>query len=392
MVEALLDSGATGLVMSSEFARKKGFKLKKLERLIQVRNMDGSFNRKGPIENMVEVNVYYKGHVERTEIDVIGRQKWGVILGMSWLERHNLEIDWKTGEVKMTRCLEECGRQWRPVQGKLGWEKQKEEEAKEEVERKKEEKEKKRKGKTMEVKKVAEEWEIWDKEEEVARSEAEAKKLVPEKFHKWIKVFGKKQSERMPTRKLWDHVIDVKEGFVPKKRKVYPLSREEREEVKEFVKEQLQKGYIRPSKSPQTAPVFFVGKKDRKKWMVQDYRYLNEWMIKNNYPLPLISDVLENIGTKKLFTKMDLRWGYNNVRIKEGDEWKTVFTMPEGSFEPTVMFFRLMNSPATFQAMMNELLRDLINTGKVAAFIDDVIIGTETEEEHDELVAEVIRR
>ena len=311
---------------------------------------------------------------------------------MSWLERHNPEIDWKTGEVKMTRCPEECGRQWRPVQGKSGWEKQKEEEAKEEAEKKKEEKEKKRKGKTMEVKKVVEEWEIWDKEEEVARSETEAKKLVPEKFHKWIKVFGKKQSERMPTRKLWDHAIDVKEGFVPKKGKVYPLSREEREEVKEFVNEQLQKGYIRLSKSPQMVLVFFVGKKDGKKWMVQDYRYLNEWMIKNNYPLPLISDVLENIGTKKLFTKMDLRWGYNNVRIKEGDEWKAAFTMPEGSFEPTVMFFGLMNSPATFQAMMNELLRDLINTGKVAAFIDDVIIGTETEEEHDELVAEVIRR
>jgi len=126
--------------------------------------------------------------------------------------------------------------------------------------------------------------------------------------------------------------------------------------------------------------------------MVQDYRYLNEWTIKNNYPLLLISDVLGNIGTKKLFMKMDLRWGYNNIRIKEGDEWKAAFTMPEGSFEPTVMFFGLTNSPATFQAMMNELLRDLINTGKVAAFIDDVIIGTETEEGHDELVAEVIRR
>ena len=140
------------------------------------------------------------------------------------------------------------------------------------------------------------------------------------------------------------------------------------------------------------APVFFVGKKDGKKKMVQDYRYLNEWTIKNNYPLPLISDVLENIGTKKLFTKMDLRWGYNNVRIKEGDEWKAAFMMPEGLFEPTVMFFRLMNSSATFQAMMNELLRDLINIGKVAAFIDDVIVGTETEEEHDKLVAEVIKR
>ena len=126
--------------------------------------------------------------------------------------------------------------------------------------------------------------------------------------------------------------------------------------------------------------------------MVQDYRYLNEWTVKNNYSLPLILDVLENIGTKKVFTKIDLRWGYNNVRIKKGDEWKAAFTILEGFFKPTVMFFRLTNSPATFQAMMNELLRDLINTRKVAVFIDDVIIRMETEEEHDELVAEVIKR
>ena len=119
---------------------------------------------------------------------------------------------------------------------------------------------------------------------------------------------------------------------------------------------------------------------------------MNEWTVKNNYPLPLILDVLENIGTKKVFTKMDLRWRYNNVRIKKDDEWKAVFTMPEGSFEPTVMFFGLTNSPATFQAIINELLRDLINTGKVATFIDDVIVGTETEKGHDELVAEVIKR
>ena len=156
------------------------------------------------------------------------------------------------------------------MQGKSGWEKQKEEEAREEVEKKKEEKEKKkkqRKEKIAEIRKVAEEWEIWEEEEEAAKSEEEAKKLVPEKFHEWIKVFGKKQSERMPIRKLWDHAIDVKEGFVPRKGKVYLLSREERE----FVKKQLQKGYIWPSKSPQTAPVFFVGKKDGKKRMVQDY-------------------------------------------------------------------------------------------------------------------------
>ena len=102
-------------------------------------------------------------------------------MGMPWLERYNPEIDWKTGEVKMTRCPEECGKQWRPVQGKSGWEKQKEEEEKEEAGRRREEKEKRKirkKRKTMEVKKVAEEWEIWDEEEEVAKSEGEAKRLV----------------------------------------------------------------------------------------------------------------------------------------------------------------------------------------------------------------------
>jgi len=102
--------------------------------------------------------------------------------------------------------------------------------------------------------------------------------------------------------------------------------------------------------------------------------------------------MLENIRIKKVFTKMDLRWGYNNVRIKEGDEWKVAFTTPEKSFKPMVMFFGLTNLPVIFQAMMNELLRDLINTGKVAMFIDDMIIGTEMEEEHNEIVAKVIRR
>jgi len=106
------------------------------------------------------------------------------------------------------------------------------------------EKQKEEAEKGEDSKKVVEEWEIWDEEVEVARSEEEAKKLVPERFHKWIKVFKKKQSERMPTRKIWDHAIDVKEGFVPRKGKGYPLSREEREEAREFIQEQLRKRYI----------------------------------------------------------------------------------------------------------------------------------------------------
>jgi len=140
------------------------------------------------------------------------------------------------------------------------------------------------------------------------------------------------------------------------------------------------------------SPVFFVGKKDRKKRMVIDYCSLNEQTVKNNYPLPLITDLINSMGSKKVFTKMDLRWGFNNVRIKEGDKWKRVFTMYVGSFEPTIMFFGMTNLPAMFQAMMNEILRDMINKGKVAAFVDDVLVGTETEEGHDEIIEEVLRR
>ena len=149
------------------------------------------------------------------------------------------------------------------------------------------------------------------------RSEEEQKKLVPEWFHKQIKVFGKKTSKRMPTRKAWDHMIDLKKGFTPRKEKVYSLSREEKEEIREFIQKQMRKGYIRPSKSSQIAPMFFVGKKDEKKRMMQDYQYLNKWMVKNNYPLPLISDIVENISMKKVFIKLYLRWRYNNMRIKK---------------------------------------------------------------------------
>jgi len=138
--------------------------------------------------------------------------------------------------------------------------------------------------------------------------------------------------------------------------------------------------------------VFFVDKKDGSKRMVMDYRNLNNQTIKNNYLLPLITELIDNMGSKKVFMKIDLRWGFNNVRIKEGDEWKGAFTMHIGSFEPTVMFFGMTNLLATFQAMMNEILRDLINEGKVAAFVDDVLVGTKTEEGHNKIVEEILRR
>jgi len=184
----------------------------------------------------------------------------------------------------------------------------------------------------------------------------------------------------------------LKEGFIPKKGKIYSLLREEREEVQVFMEDQLRKGYIQSSKSSQTSLVHFVAKKDSTWRMVQDYRHINQWTIKNGYPLPLIADILDRVGKRKVFTKLDLRWGYNNIRIKEGDEWKAVFITYIGAYEPTVMYFGLMNSPATFQTMMNDLFRDLINQGDTATFIDDILVATDMKERHDKLVEEVLKR
>ena len=295
-VKALLDSRATGLFMSKKLAEKQGFKLERLAKPIRVRNVDGSNNKGRSITHEVEANLYYRGHIEQVKMDICELEKTDVILGMPWLTAHNPEINWETGEVKMTRCPPLCGR---TPEKKIIKRKQATEEDRKDLRW------------TMEER---------EKREEIKEDHRKVEELVPKRFHKWKKVFGKVESERMPTRKPWDHAIDLREDFVPKKGRIYPLSRTEKEEVQAFVESQLKKGYIRPSKSPQTSPVLFVPKKDGKRRMVQDYRYVNKGTIKNSYPLPLISELIDSMGTKKVFTKMDLRWGYNNVQIKEGDE------------------------------------------------------------------------
>src|SRR3979490_19802 len=160
------------------------------------------------------------------------------------------------------------------------------------------------------------------------------------------------------------------------------MSPEEQRELDAFLEEALATGCIRHSKLPIGAPVFFIKKKDGKCRFVQDYRALNLITWKNCYPLPLIDDLIHRLKGAKYFTKLDVRWGYNNVRIKEGDEWKAVFRTNRGLFEPLMMYFGLTNSPATFQTMMNEIFEDLITQGVVSIYLDDILIFTTTLEEH----------
>ena len=223
-VDALLDSGATGLFMNKEFVEKNGFRMEKLERPVKVMNVDGTHNKGGDIMHKVTCNVYYKGHRERARFDVCNLGRTEVILEMPWLAAHNPEIDWEKGEVKLTRCPPWCGKD-------------------------NEKKEKSRGRKRLLEKEKAISWaadeeEDWGREEEMKIDYQKIETMMPKRFHRSLKVFGKVESERMPVRKVWDHAIDVKEDFRPSKAKVYPLSRNEREEVQKFVDEHLKKGYI----------------------------------------------------------------------------------------------------------------------------------------------------
>ena len=177
------------------------------------------------------------------------------------------------------------------------------------------------------------------------------------------------------------------------------MTRVEDAALQDFLKEQLSKGYVRLSKSPYASPFFFVKKKDGKLRPVQDYRRINEFTIHNQYPLPLISDLILDLSNAHIYTKLGVRWGYNNVRIREGDEHKAAFKTRYGLFEPTVMFFGLTNSPATFQAMMDAIYRDTILYHKargttIRVYMDDIGIATKfgaTSRDHIAAVHDVFR-
>ena len=229
-------------------------------------------------------------------------------------------------------------------------------------------------------------------EQETADALRPMEEQVPPEFHEYLKVFSKEAASRFPEHKPWDHKIELKPEFEPKAQKAFSLPQDEVKLAEKFVQENLEKGYIRLSKSPQSSPLFFVNKKDGGKRPCQDYRYINEWTIKNAYPLPIIQDLIDGLQGMKYFTKLDIRWGYNNIRIREGDEWKAAFRTPQGLFEPTVMFFGLCNSPATFQSIMDQIFYDEQQLGWLKKYIDDILIAAKTKEELKERTLRVLQK
>ena len=215
--------------------------------------------------------------------------------------------------------------------------------------------------------------------------------VLPDIYSDFASLFQDREPGVLPPHRPYDHTIPLEPGASVPFGPLYTLSQKELEELREYIDDNLKKGFIRRSESPAGAPVLFVPKKDSKKLrLCVDYRSLNKITVKNRCPLPLISETLERLGTAKIFTKLDLKGAYNLVRVAPGDEWKTAFRTRYGHFEYLVMPFGLTNAPATFQAFLNDVLRECLDT-IVVIYLDDILIYSADPKDHTTHVRRVLQ-
>ncbi|KAI0993243.1 hypothetical protein K3495_g14941, partial [Podosphaera aphanis] len=212
---------------------------------------------------------------------------------------------------------------------------------------------------------------------------------LPQHYHQHIKAFDVKSAEILPPHRPCDHQVNLKPGTVPPSGPLYNMSVDELRVLRKWLDENLKKGFIRPSTSPAASPVLFAKKPGGGLRFCVDYRGLNAITIKNRYPLPLLHETLSRLGTAKYFTKLDVIGAFNQIRMAEGHEYLTAFNTRYGLFESLVMPFGLTNAPATFQARINEVLRPYLDI-TCTAYIDDILIYSDTLEEHKKHVNEIL--
>jgi len=213
---------------------------------------------------------------------------------------------------------------------------------------------------------------------------------IPPQYRDLFIVFSKAEADKLPPHRLTDCKIVLEKDASLHYGPIYPLTEEENKVLKEYIKENLKKGFIRPSESPAGYPVLFQKKKDGTLRLCVDYRKLNAVTIRNSYPIPLINEIIEKVKGAKYFTKLDLRSAYNLIRIKEGDEYKTAFRTKYGHYEYLVMPFGLKNAPATFQSFINSVLRPYLEKS-VILYLDDILIYSKDLKEHHKQVREVLQ-
>jgi hypothetical protein len=381
--KALVDSGATDNFMHPVFAKRMGLGLQELQTPKKIFNIDNTTNKSGMITHYLDLNVCTNGISKQMRFLVtdIGHEE--VLLGYPWLATFEPKFNWRSAVIDehilpiIISSINPCIIKQQPVivTGLLEDEKQ------------------------SIVRQLETECHVRGVATDLA-IQAGAEQMVtelPKEYQEFAQLFSNEAADRFPPSREWDHAIDLKPGAPDALDcKIYPMTRGEDVALKKFLDKMVVKGYIRPSKSPYASPFFFVKKKDGKLRPVQDYRWLNSHTVRNQYPLPLIAQLISDLSGTHIFSKVDVRQGYNNIHFKKGDEWKATFKTKFGHWEPLVMFFGLTNSPSTFQEMMNiykEVIEKHAARGTtIRIYMDDIAIATTgTMQDHIDAVHNVLR-
>ena len=315
-VKTLVDSRCTYIGINKQLVKDKKIQTKLINFSFEVFNTDRTKNRE--VTKVTPLEIKINGHKETLEAAVTDLNRTDMFLDHDWLVKHNPEVNWKNSTIKFTRCPGNCIMKHKDIWFKT------------------------RRTKAMETTEQNN-GEIGKKPDKTNLED------LPEYIQPFMHLFNKKKFEKLLERHEWDHEINLMEE-APKElnAKAYAMTLKKEEALNQWLDEQLKVGLIVESKSRYVALCFYIPKKDSSLQLVQDYRKLNQVMIKDKMPLPLIGEVIDKLKEVKYFNKLDLIWGYNNVRIKEGNEWKAAFLTNKGLFELQAMYFGLCKSPGTF--------------------------------------------
>jgi RNase H-like domain found in reverse transcriptase/Reverse transcriptase (RNA-dependent DNA polymerase)/Integrase zinc binding domain/Chromo (CHRromatin Organisation MOdifier) domain/Aspartyl protease len=351
-LRVMIDSGATGNFISQSVIKESKLPTRTKAGPYRLTVVDGT--EAGDNHGWIDVEtprgtLTFPGHEEWISLDVapIGRHE--IILGMPWIRKHNPDIDWVKGTIAFNRC--------RDYHDLIEW----------------------TDGEACAASR-----------QEDHQAQGSPLDKIPTEYSEFLELFKEvPRDQALPKHQLWDHEIKMIGGAEPPYGPIYSLSANELSVLKEYIEENLEKGFIRESQSPAGAPILFAPKKDGKLRLCVDFRKLNDMTIKDRYALPRADELRDRIGGAVIFTKLDLRVGYNLIRMKEGEEWKTAFRTRYGHFEYLVMPMGLTNAPATFMRLMNNVLAECLDIFAVV-YLDDILIYSKNYKEHVKHVHRVL--
>ncbi|KAK6213447.1 reverse transcriptase domain protein [Colletotrichum tabaci] len=368
--QVMIDSGAQANFMSPRLINQRQIAWRLKDEPYALQNVEGEtveYDGGTISKETAQLSMVIHGRQEQLVFDITKIGQLDVILGVPWLRKHDPDISWKANQLRWRDSATEARCMPQPPG------------------------EHRRQRYVAYVKRIEPMKD--ERFESFINDQREEERLspIPAEYRSYKKLFAEELETGLPEHGPWDHEIPIKEGEHPKFHKLYGLNENQREELDKYINKNLRKGYIRPSTSPAGYPILFVPKKNGKLRLCVDYRQLNDITIKNSYPLPLITELRDLLYGAKWFTALDLKGAYNLIRIKEGEEWKTCFRTRRGNYEYLVMPFGLTNAPASFQTMINHVLREYLDVF-VVVYLDDILIFSPTLEIHKEHVHKVLQK